>query len=74
MRDELYINGKKADIDSSTSISLNYKSNFLSDISKIVSNSCFQWSKDTNLKANHNPSSYLQLHLQAVFNGPKILI
>ena len=33
MRDELYIDGKKADIDSSTSISLNYKSNFLSDIS-----------------------------------------
>ena len=41
MRDELYINGKKADIDSSTSISLNYKSNFLSDISKIVSNNSY---------------------------------
>ena len=41
MRDELYIDGKKADIDSSTSISLNYKSNFLSDISKIVSNNSY---------------------------------
>lgn len=41
MRDELYIDGKKADIDSSTSISLNYKSNFLTDISKIVSNNSY---------------------------------
>ena len=35
---------------------------------------CFQWFKDTNLKANHNlhPSPCLQL--LAVFNGSKILI
>lgn len=41
MRDELYIDGKKADTDSGTSISLNYKSNFLSDVSKIVSNNSY---------------------------------
>lgn len=41
MRDELYINGYKADMESGTSISLNYKSNFLTDISKIVSNNSY---------------------------------
>lgn len=41
MRDELYIDGKKADVDDNTSISLNYKSNFLTDISKIVSNNSY---------------------------------
>ena len=41
MRDELYINGYKADMGSGTSISLNYKSNFLTDISKIVSNNSY---------------------------------
>lgn len=41
MRDELYINGYKADMDGGTSISLNYKSNLLTDISKIVSNNSY---------------------------------
>lgn len=39
-RDELYINGKKADM-GKTNISLNYKSNLLTDISKIVSNNSY---------------------------------
>lgn len=40
MRDELYINGVKVDL-GKTNISLNYKSNLLSDISKIVSNNSY---------------------------------
>lgn len=39
-RDELYINGIKADLEK-TDISLNYKSNLLTDISKIVSNNSY---------------------------------
>ena len=35
---------------------------------------CFQWSKDTNLKANHNSQSWLAGIIQVVFNGPKIQI
>ena len=35
---------------------------------------CFQWFKDTNLKANHNPSSYQPLLTPVVSNGSKILI
>ena len=35
---------------------------------------CFQWFKDTNLKANHNILiEYIKIKL-AVFNGSKILI
>ena len=41
---------------------------------KINENSCFQWFKDTNLKANHNNLSTIFLHLGAVSNGSKILI
>ena len=36
--------------------------------------SCFQWFKDTNLKANHNTGPDLQLMTTAVSNGSKILI
>ena len=36
--------------------------------------SCIQWLKDTNLKANHNTRSWLFFRLHAVFNGSKILI
>ena len=39
-RDELYINGDKVDV-GNTDISLNYKSNLLTDISKIVSNNSY---------------------------------
>mgnify|MGYP000905235525 FL=1 len=39
-RDELYINGDKVDV-GDTDISLNYKSNLLTDISKIISNSSY---------------------------------
>ena len=35
---------------------------------------CFQWFKDTNLKANHNLGIDIILFLLAVFNGSKILI
>lgn len=39
-RDELYINNTKADLNK-TDISLNYQSNLLNDISKIVSNNSY---------------------------------
>ena len=35
---------------------------------------CFQWFKDTNLKANHNSKSIVYEKETAVFNGSKILI
>ena len=35
---------------------------------------CFQWFKDTNLKANHNYSKIHQIIIQVVSNGSKILI
>ena len=37
-------------------------------------NCCFQWIKDTNLKANHNPVSLDKVKSEAVSNGSKILI
>ena len=39
-----------------------------------VSNGCFQWSKDTNLKANHNNLAQASPQCFVVFNGPKIQI
>ena len=36
--------------------------------------SCIQWFKDTNLKANHNTRYITVYKLFAVFNGSKILI
>ena len=36
--------------------------------------SCFQWFKDTNLKANHNTDDVTINLTIAVFNGSKILI
>ncbi len=36
--------------------------------------SCFQWFKDTNLKANHNPDNNRYNRSSAVSNGSKILI
>ena len=36
--------------------------------------SCFQWFKDTYLKANHNLTLVVLLHLWVVSNGSKILI
>ena len=35
---------------------------------------CFQWFKDTNLKANHNTTEIATLLTSAVSNGSKILI
>ena len=35
---------------------------------------CFQWFKDTNLKANHNKKVILLIHDITVSNGSKILI
>ena len=35
---------------------------------------CFQWFKDTNLKANHNEVVPVNVVDGAVFNGSKILI
>ena len=35
---------------------------------------CFQWFKDTNLKANHNWDVCMQMDCTAVSNGSKILI
>ena len=37
-------------------------------------NGCFQWFKDTNLKANHNRVDSIYNWIKAVFNGSKILI
>ena len=37
-------------------------------------NCCFQWFKDTNLKANHNNNEKYRKIIKAVFNGSKILI
>ncbi|EXY82519.1 hypothetical protein M079_4222 [Bacteroides fragilis str. 3996 N(B) 6] len=36
--------------------------------------SCFQWFKDTNLKANHNNPCMFSTSNKAVSNGSKILI
>ena len=41
---------------------------------KLKVNSCFQWFKDTNLKANHNRILRFFCGGKAVFNGSKILI
>ncbi len=35
--------------------------------------SCFQWFKDTKMKANHNNSTELSVAEKAVSNGSKIL-
>ena len=35
--------------------------------------SCFQWFKDTKMKANHNRRLNVNLNAQAVSNGSKIL-
>ena len=39
-----------------------------------ITASCFQWFKDTNLKANHNYKPEDYQHHQVVSNGSKILI
>ena len=35
--------------------------------------SCFQWFKDTKMKANHNGLNEFNLEISAVSNGSKIL-
>ena len=35
---------------------------------------CFQWFKDTNLKANHNSMRTVEQTVDVVSNGSKILI
>ena len=35
--------------------------------------SCFQWFKDTKMKANHNNRLKMQSKVEAVSNGSKIL-
>ena len=35
--------------------------------------SCFQWFKDTKMRANHNNLDQVHLHPNAVSNGSKIL-
>ena len=40
----------------------------------LIEDSCFQWFKDTNLKANHNETLPANLSRIVVFNGSKILI
>ena len=39
-----------------------------------MNKSCFQWFKDTNLKANHNNVPQVELRRTVVSNGSKILI
>ena len=43
-------------------------------VSLILDRNCFQWFKDTNLKANHNHGTIPQAQYGTVFNGSKILI
>ncbi len=38
-----------------------------------MSNCCFQWFKDTKMKANHNAKQATRLASAAVSNGSKIL-
>ena len=40
----------------------------------VISSCCFQWFKDTNLKANHNLAEFVNDYVKAVSNGSKILI
>ncbi len=40
----------------------------------MITTSCFQWFKDTNLKANHNWEALGEWPLVVVSNGSKILI
>ena len=82
-RDELYINGVKADL-GKTDISLNYKSNLLTDISKIVSNNSYtiklpKTAKNMALiECSHIPSSasrypYLKHKGTVLRNGIEII-
>ena len=82
-RDELYINGVKADL-GKTDISLNYKSNLLTDISKIVSNNSYtiklpKTAKNLALiECSHIPSSasrypYLKHKGMLLRNGIEII-
>ena len=41
---------------------------------KFLVRSCFQWFKDTNLKANHNEYVHFYCFYGVVSNGSKILI
>lgn len=41
MKEELYINGQLAELDENVNITLNYKSNILTDLSKIVGNNSY---------------------------------
>ena len=41
---------------------------------EVITLGCFQWFKDTNLKANHNLAIHCAILISAVFNGSKILI
>lgn len=82
-RDELYINGDKVDV-GDTGISLNYKSNLLTDISKIVSNNSYtiklpKTAKNLALiECSHIPSStsrypYLKHKGSVLRNGIEII-
>ena len=42
-------------------------------ISLLLMFGCFQWFKDTKMKANHNIFTHLLYRRQAVSNGSKIL-
>ncbi len=42
-------------------------------ISLLLMFGCFQWFKDTKMKANHNGRGGLHTHAEAVSNGSKIL-
>ena len=41
---------------------------------KKLNSGCFQWFKDTNLKANHNYYGRKKIKFSVVSNGSKILI
>ena len=47
---------------------------FSTDDEQKIRGRCFQWFKDTNLKANHNAFCIFLIYIVAVSNGSKILI
>ena len=42
-------------------------------LQRVQKRSCFQWFKDTKMRANHNPVARLNTMRRAVSNGSKIL-
>ena len=70
----LSINAQLTPVVSNGSKILIWKQITTSSINAQLTPRCFQWFKDTNLKANHNKSERPSFQLLVVSNGSKILI